>query len=154
SMGSVYRAHDFVEDRDVALKILHPALGSDPELKERFFREARVAASLRHLNIVDVFDRDESDELPFLAMELLTGTDIRDYISRQRPLTLAEKVELIAQVCDGLTEAHRVAVHRDIKPSNIFVHEDPALGRKIAKILDFGIARIADSKLTVVGRVL
>src|SRR5882724_7016997 len=115
SMGSVYRAHDFVEDRDVALKILHPALGNDPELKERFFREARVAASLRHPNIVDVFDRDELNELPFLVMELLSGADVRDYISKQRPATLAEKVEFIAQVCDGLAEAHRVAVHRDIK---------------------------------------
>lgn len=150
AMGSVYRARDIVLEREVALKILHTGPTPDPELKERFYRDARVAAMLRHPNIVVVYELDEFNGTPFIAMELLTGADMRTCIRDRRPLSLAQKVELLAQVCDGLAEAHRHGiVHRDIKPSNIFLHEE-----KTAKILDFGIARLPNKKLTVTGRVL
>jgi len=150
SMGSVYRARDIVLERDVALKILHTGPDLDSELKERFYREARTAAKLKHPNIVTLYELDEFNGIPFMAMELLTGADLRQYIKERRPLSLAQKVEFVAQVCDGLAEAHRYGiVHRDIKPSNIYLHEE-----RTAKVLDFGIARLPSSKLTISGRVL
>ncbi len=150
SMGSVYRARDIVLERDVALKILHSRGDLDPELKERFYREARTGANLRHPNVIVVYELDEYNGVPFMAMELLNGADLRRYITERRPMSLAQKVELFTQICDGLGEAHRRGiVHRDIKPSNIFVQDDGT-----AKILDFGIARVSSSKLTVAGKVL
>ena len=150
SMGSVYRARDIVLEREVALKILHSRGDLDPELKERFYREARTGANLRHPNVVVVYELDEHNGVPFIAMELLNGIDGRHYISERRAMSLAQKVELFAQICDGLAEAHRRGVvHRDVKPSNIFICDDGT-----AKILDFGIARVASSKLTIAGKVL
>lgn len=150
SMGTVYVARDRVLDRKVALKTVLPGASLDNELKERFYREARACARLQHPGIVTIYDFGEEDGTAYIAMELLVGTDLRRIISERRPLPLDMKLEIGAMVCEGLEHAHSQGiVHRDIKPSNIFVTED---GR--AKILDFGIARTAQSSLTMVGRVL
>lgn len=150
SMGTVYAARDSVLDRRVAVKIILPGSHLDAELKERFYREARACARLHHPSIVTIYDFGEEQGTAYIAMELLSGTDVRRIIQERRPLPLDVKLELGAMVAEGLAHAHAEGIiHRDIKPSNIFVTED---GR--AKILDFGIARTAASSLTMVGRVL
>jgi serine/threonine protein kinase len=150
SMGVIYRARDTILDRDVALKTIARAGSLDPELKERFYREARSCARLQHSNIVTVYDLGEQDGTAYIAMELLVGADLRRFIAEKQTLPVERKIELLAGVCDGLEHAHTHGiVHRDIKPSNIFLNED---GR--AKILDFGVARLPTSNLTMMGRVL
>lgn len=150
SMGVIYRARDTILDREVALKTIARAGSLDPELKERFYREARSCARLQHPNIVTVYDLGEQDGTAYIAMELLIGADLRKFIAEKRTLPDETKLELLAGVCDGLHHAHSHGIiHRDIKPSNIFLHED---GR--AKILDFGVARLPTSNLTMMGRVL
>ncbi len=150
SMGIIYRAQDTVLEREVALKTLSTAGVNDPELLERFYREARACARLRHPNIVAVYDFGQDENLAFIAMELLEGADLRHVIAQRQTMTLEQKLELMAGVCDGLHHAHgKAIVHRDIKPSNIFVVNDGA-----PRILDFGVARMPASSLTVSGRVL
>jgi serine/threonine-protein kinase len=150
SMGVIYRARDTVLDREVAIKTVSSTALADPELKERFYREARACAKLQHSNIVTVYDFGEHEGTAYIAMELLRGSDLGRVIAEKRPIGLREKVALIAGICDGLHHAHSAGIiHRDIKPSNIFLADD---GR--ARILDFGVARLATSSLTVVGRVL
>jgi hypothetical protein len=150
SMGVLYRAHDPILDRDIALKTIAGSGGMDPELKERFYREARAGARLQHPNVVTVYELGEHEGSVFIALELLSGCDLRQFITERRELPVAAKIEALAGVCDGLHHAHEKGiVHRDIKPSNIFL---TSAGE--AKILDFGVARMAASKLTVMGRVL
>jgi serine/threonine-protein kinase len=150
SMGIIYRARDTILDRDVALKTIARAGSLDPELKERFYREARSCARLQHPNIVTVYDLGEQDGTAYIAMELLVGADLRKFIAEKQTLPVERKIELLAGVCEGLHHAHSHGIiHRDIKPSNIFLNED---GR--AKILDFGVARLPTSNLTMMGRVL
>ena len=150
SMGVIYRAKDTVLERDVALKTLTTAGVHDGELLERFYREARACARLRHPNIVTVYDFGEDGSLAYIAMELLEGEDLRAVIAERRALTLEQKLVLMAAVCEGLHHAHgKAIVHRDIKPSNIFVTSDGQ-----PRILDFGVARMPASSLTTSGRVL
>lgn len=150
SMGIIYRARDTILDRDVALKTIARAGSLDNELKERFYREARACARLQHPNIVTVYDLGEQDGVAYIAMELLVGSDLRKFMSERQTMAIDRKIELMAGVCEGLHHAHEGGiVHRDIKPSNIFLNED---GR--AKILDFGVARLPTSSLTMMGRVL
>src|SRR5262245_40039176 len=149
-MGTIYRARDQVLDREVALKVLRTDGDLDPEIKERFYREARACARLAHPNIITVHDLGEAGGEVFIAMELLSGNDLRKLLTEGRSFTLAQKVDLMAQVCDGLAHAHgQQLVHRDIKPSNIFVCDDLR-----AKLLDFGIAKMPTSNLTMAGKVL
>lgn len=148
-MGTVYRARDTILERDVALKTISTA-EADPELKERFYREARACARLQHPHIVTIYELGEQDQIAFIAMELLAGEDLRRTISERRPASLETKLEWMAQVCEGLAHAHRHdIIHRDIKPGNIFLQSDQG-----AKILDFGIARVMASTLTRVGTAL
>jgi Protein kinase domain len=150
SMGVIYRAQDTVLEREVALKTLSTTGVNDTELLERFYREARACARLRHPNIVTVYDFGEENKTAFIAMELLEGEDLRTVIAERRPLTLEQKLTLMASVCDGLHHAHSKAIiHRDIKPSNIFLGADGQ-----PRILDFGVARMPSSSLTTSGRVL
>jgi len=150
SMGVIYRARDTILDRDVALKTIAGGGAVDPELKERFYREAKAGARLNHPNVVTVYELGEQDGMLFIALELLFGCDLRQFINERRSLPLAQKVEDMAGVCDALQHAHESGViHRDIKPSNIFLTSEG-----VAKILDFGVARLAASQLTVLGRVL
>jgi hypothetical protein len=150
SMGTVYRARDTVLDREVALKTIRTGPSVEPEIKERFYREARACARLQHPHIVTIYDFGEVEDTAYISMELLVGEDLRKIIEAQRPFPVHSKIELIAQVGLALAHAHRSGVvHRDVKPSNIFILEDHH-----AKVLDFGIARLPASKLTVLGKVL
>jgi len=150
SMGTVYRARDTILEREVALKTIRAGPSVEPEIKERFYREARACARLQHPHIITIHDFGEVDDTAYISMELLIGEDLRKVIGTKRNILVGRKIELIAQVSDALGHAHRNGVvHRDIKPSNIFVLEE-----NFAKVLDFGIARLQASKLTVLGRVL
>src|SRR5262245_44017645 len=150
SMGILYRARDTVLDREVALKTIAGTGALDPELKERFYREARAGAKLHHPNVITVYELGEQGDLVFIALELLSGCDLRQFIAQRRELPPEKKVGIMAAVCDGLHHAHQHGItHRDIKPSNIFLTDT-----QVPKILDFGVARLSASKLTVVGRVL
>jgi eukaryotic-like serine/threonine-protein kinase len=150
SMGVIYRGRDPMLDREVALKTIAGTGGLDPELKERFYREARAGARLHHPNVITIYDLGEQEGLVFIALELLSGSDLRQIISARREFPVAQKIDIIIAICDGLHHAHQHGIiHRDIKPSNIFLTD-----RGVPKILDFGVARLSASKLTVVGRVL
>jgi serine/threonine protein kinase/tetratricopeptide (TPR) repeat protein len=150
AMGVVYLAYDTVLERDVALKVMASTIVSDKELKERFEREAKAVARLQHPNIVTVYDLGYDHEgAPFIAMELLKGDDLENHM-RAKPPTFVEKIEIIMQVCRGLSHAHSNGiVHRDIKPANIFV-----TASKDVKIMDFGVARWMQSSQTQTGAIL
>jgi TolB-like protein/Flp pilus assembly protein TadD len=143
-MGVLYRAHDPRLGRMVALKFLPPHLTADPEAKQRFLHEARAAAALDHPNICAIHEiaDTEGGEL-FIVMPLYEGETLKERIGRG-PLAVEDAVDLALQAARGLTSAHRRGiVHRDIKPSNLIVTSDGTL-----KILDFGIAKLADVELT------
>jgi serine/threonine protein kinase len=152
SMGVVYRARDRDLEREVALKTIRTGADAevDPEIRERFYREARACARLQHPSIVVVYELGEVDHVAFISMELLRGKDFRKVIQDRAALPLTVKLEVMAQVFEALGYAHEHGViHRDIKPSNLFLTEDNR-----AKVLDFGIARLPSSKLTVAGKIL
>jgi serine/threonine-protein kinase len=144
-MGAVFRAEHVYMRKEVALKVLRPDLTASIEIVERFRREAEIASSLEHENIVRVTDFGRSPEgYLFLVMELLEGESLFDKLRRTGPLPVEEAVGILGQVCAGLDAAHRRGVvHRDLKPENIFLHA-LAGGTPVAKILDFGIAKITD----------
>ena len=150
SMGTVYRAHDASLDREIALKVIRTGVDTDPEIRERFFREARACARLQHPNIITVHDVGESGETAYIAMELLSGRDFRAIIKEKSPIPLEAKIEVVAEICEAVGHAHKRGVlHRDIKPSNLFL-----VSTGHAKVLDFGIARLSSSQLTVAGKIL
>ncbi len=143
-MGVVYRAHDTLLERVVALKIISTSIEENPDLRERFFREARAAGQLSHRNIITIHDLGEHEGQPFLSMEFLTGEDLQHRLARQEPMSLRRKLEVASEICDGLSFAHRRGlVHRDVKPANIFITDDG-----VVKLLDFGLARMVTSELT------
>jgi serine/threonine-protein kinase len=146
AMGVVYKAEDPNLERVVALKtiILDKDAEGRAEYHKRFFLEAKAAGKLTHPNLVTVYDFGEVDDVAFLAMELLEGTDLRKRVHEGPVIPAAEAVEIGLQVAEGLAFAHqRGIVHRDIKPANIMLLE-----RGPAKIMDFGLARmrVADHK--------
>src|SRR5262245_7954342 len=101
-MGTVYQARDPVIHRVVALKTMMPGLAETPELKARFLREAQAAGGLRHRNIVTVYDLGEDRGQPYIAMELVEGSDLEHIIQRRDPLSVEWKIDVIRQICEGL----------------------------------------------------
>ena len=137
-MGVVYRARDPVLDRDVAIKSLLVDFGVDRDARARFRQEARAAARLQHPNIVTIYEFGEQDNSPYLIMEFLGDDDLEGLMRRDPPLSLEHRLDIVAQLCDGLAFAHdQGVVHRDIKPGNVRVLEDGSV-----KLLDFGLATV------------
>jgi serine/threonine-protein kinase len=135
----------------VALKVMVPQIADDPELKQRFEREAKAVARMTHPNVVAVFDLgNHVDGSPYIAMELLKGQDLQKLMRQTPPMTLERKVVIIVQVLAGLAHAHQAGiVHRDIKPANIFIQDDGTV-----KIMDFGVARDTGHSMTGTGNVV
>ena len=150
-MGVLLRGIDPVLDREVAIKLMLVDFSEDAEqMRPRFFREARAAAKLQHPNIVTVFEFAEDGNTPYIVMEFLRGTSLSARMASPLPLTLDEKLNVIAQLCSALNYAHEQGVvHRDIKPANIFLLPDGSV-----KLLDFGIAKLGTSTMTRQGDVL
>ena len=151
-MGVVYLATDPLLRRTVAIKVL-PA-HDDDSLRERFAREARSAAALRHNHVVTIYDIGDDDGKPFITMEFLDGESMAEMVRRRAPLSIDRRLQLMLELCAGLGYAHRNGiVHRDIKPGNLMVTGEGSL-----KILDFGLARItseaSSAGLTQVGSML
>ena len=151
-MSSVYRAHDRLLERDVALKVLHDQFGEDGEHVERFRHEARVVAALSHPNIVTVIDRGEQNGRQFIVFEYVAGENLKSLIQREAPLSEDEAVELGLQIARALAFAHEHGLcHRDVKPQNVLLADGSE-----AKVTDFGIARSLDVRdgITQTGTVL
>jgi serine/threonine protein kinase len=150
AMGVVYGAIDEHLGRRVAVKLMLADFEEEPELRERFYREARITGQLAHRNIVTLFDLGEDKGRPFIVMELLDGVPLSEYLGTATASSLDVKMDLMMQMCDGLQNAHQAGVvHRDVKPSNVFVLKDGTV-----KVLDFGVARLAASSLTASGMLL
>jgi predicted Ser/Thr protein kinase len=151
-MSSVYRAHDRLLERHVALKVLHEQFRDDGDHVERFRHEARSVAQLSHPNIVTVIDRGEQDGREFIVFEYVQGENLKQLIAREAPLPENEALELGLEIARALAFAHEHGlVHRDVKPQNVLLAE----GAK-AKVTDFGIARSLDVQggLTQTGTVM
>ncbi len=151
-MSTVYRAHDTVLERRVAIKILHEHYASDPEYVERFRREARAIARLAHPNVVTVIDRGDWEGRQFIVFEHVAGENLKAVIDREGPLPVDRALSLSCQIARALAFAHALGIaHRDVKPHNVLLDEAGT-----AKVTDFGIARALDSddSITATGTVL
>jgi serine/threonine-protein kinase len=150
AMGTVVLAHDIVLDRRVAVKVLADNLAAHDDFRQRFLREARLAARLCHPNIVQVFDAGENGR-PFLVMEYVDGKTVADRLAGGLRFSDDEVLALAADLSAGLAHAHAMGiVHRDVKPHNVLIGPDG-----MSKLTDFGIARaLEDHGLTEVGTVL
>jgi serine/threonine protein kinase len=144
-MGLVYKAHDRLLDRTVAVKVLHGHLVSDPVSKKRFEQEAKAAMTLAHPNLISVYHYGfTSHGLPFLVMEYIDGTGLDVVLAEKGKLDLVEFLEVFIQSCEGLAHAHdKRIIHRDLKPSNIMLLN--GAGTTSVKIVDFGIAKLVIS---------
>jgi len=137
--GTVYRAWDPTVHRSVAIKLL--TVQGDNDMLSRFRNEAAAAGNLHHRNIVTVHDFGEHNGIPYMVMQLLEGETLQEVMTKQRPLTLVQRMNIMGQVADGLYHAHlNGIVHRDVKPANIMIMPDESV-----QIMDFGIARLTAS---------
>ena len=151
-MASVYRAHDKLLERSVALKILHDHFSRDPEYVERFRREARSIARVSHPNIVTVIDRGTYEGQEYIVFEYVRGETLKDVVKRNGPLPVGEALAFVHQVARALAFAHdQGIVHRDVKPHNVLVDDERG-----AKVTDFGLARSLelDQDITQTGTVM
>jgi len=152
-MGFVFHAHDVHLQRAVALKVMRPETARDKGSRERFLREARAAAALKHDHIVTIYQVGQENDTPFLAMEFLEGESLESRLEREGKLPIPEVLRITREIAEGLAAAHnRGMIHRDIKPANIWL--EAITGR--VKILDFGLVRPAtgDVHLTGSGMIL
>ena len=150
-MGKVYKAHDTVIGRDVAIKVLPTELGGEPGYRERFRREAHTAARLTEPHIIPIHDTGEIDGQLYLVMPVVEGNDVHELLQRDGPMSPQRAVRVIEQLAAALDAAHAVGlVHRDIKPSNALV-----TGRDFVYLIDFGLAHdAAATKLTSTGMIV
>ncbi|MDR3748824.1 MAG: serine/threonine-protein kinase [Acidobacteriota bacterium] len=149
-MGVVYKARDSVLGRMVAVKVMTSNLSDSTEGRERFLREARAVSMLQHANIVVVHELGELEGNPYIVMEFLDGEPLDRTIREHTPMTVLQKIDIILQVTKALQYAHgRGIVHRDIKPANIMMMRDGS-----AKVVDFGMAHLADETITRSGVLL
>ncbi|HZM49909.1 MAG TPA: serine/threonine-protein kinase, partial [Vicinamibacteria bacterium] len=150
-MGVVYRAHDEELDLDIALKVLRPDLGTDPDWIDRFRRELVLARQVTHRNVVRIHDIGESDGLRYLTMRYVEGRSLQAVMDQDAPLPVERAVHIVRQIAEALQDAHDArVVHRDLKPANILLEADDA-----AYVADFGVARSLDrDHLTRAGAVV
>jgi serine/threonine protein kinase/tetratricopeptide (TPR) repeat protein len=136
-MGRVYRVEDTKLKQEVALKLIKTEIAKDKKTIERFRNELKLARNIRHKNVCGMFDLGEAEGARFITMEYIRGEDLKSFIHRSGQLAVGTAIRIAKQVCEGLAEAHKLAVvHRDLKPSNIMIDKDGD-----SRIMDFGIAR-------------
>jgi serine/threonine protein kinase len=140
----LYRGQDTLLGREVAVKVMDATFLGDAAAHARFFREAKAAARLQHVNIVTVFEFGEHDETPYIVTEFLRGHSLAERLQQDPPMSLRDKLDTAIQLCAGLEAAHtQGVVHRDVKPRNVWICQDGTV-----KLLDFGIATAASSGAT------
>ncbi len=140
-MANVYKAHDVILNRNVAVKVLRPQFSDDEEFIRRFRREAQAATSLSHPNVVSIYDVGEEDDLYYIVMEYVEGLTLKQMIQQRGVLPIEETINIMLQISSAIAHAHlNHIVHRDIKPHNILISE-----KGEAKVTDFGIARAMTS---------
>ena len=136
-MATVYLAMDLRLERKIALKVIHPHLASNASFRDKFIREARIAAKLSHPNLVNVFDQGQEGDLAFMAMEFVSGITLRDALKDFGALDAKRALDLFEPILSGLAAAHRAGIlHRDLKPENVLLSDDGRI-----KLGDFGLAR-------------
>lgn len=149
-MGVVYLARDERLGRQVALKVIAPDLAHDPEFRERFQSEARSAAAIEHPNAVPIYSAGSVDGNLYIAMRYIEGTDLREYLAKNGPLSPAEAAAVVSEVGAALDAAHAAGfVHRDVKPANILLTDRP--GRGVAFLTDFGLTRGVGTQTQLTG---
>src|SRR3954469_22517701 len=140
-MGEVWRAHDSVLERDVAVKVLKEEFAADPTFLQRFRNEARHTAALSHPGIANVYDYGEVGDMAYLVMELVVGEPLSAILARSRSLPAETAMDITGQAALALQAAHDAGVvHRDVKPGNLLIRPDG-----VVKVTDFGIARAVDA---------
>ena len=141
-MGAIFEAEDTGLGHRVALKLLHPHVARRPGAVERFLREGRAAARIRHPHVVQVFALGLKEETPYLAMELLRGDDLSQVIANEGRLSVEGALDLVLPVVAAVAAAHDAGViHRDLKPSNVCITRGPG-GRAFPKVVDFGVSKV------------
>ena len=141
-MGKVYRVEDMKAKEEIALKLIRPEIAADKKTIERFRNELTIARKIRHKNICGMYDLGEDKGSYYITMEYVPGEDLKSFLRRSKKLTVETTVSIGIQICDGLSEAHRMGViHRDLKPSNIMIDREGNV-----RIMDFGIARSLSTK--------
>jgi serine/threonine protein kinase/tetratricopeptide (TPR) repeat protein len=150
-MGTVYKVLDKELGEEVALKLIKPEIAADEKTIERFKNELKLARKIGHRNVGRMYELMEAEGKPFITMEFVEGEDLKSHLRRKERLSTDEAVSLAKQVCEGLSEAHRLGVvHRDLKPQNIMIDKEGN-----AKIMDFGIARSIEARgVTTTGMII